>query len=57
MTTSVVFRLEEYVITPVMPMKRFGKWERREEARVVVSVKQWMWMWVDELERIDVGAW
>jgi hypothetical protein len=35
------------VITPVMPMKRFGKWERREEAREGVSVKQWMWMWVE----------
>ena len=43
----MVFTLDEYVITPVMPMKALGKWERREEARVGVSVKQWMWMCVE----------
>jgi len=38
LTTSVVFTLDAYVITPVMPMKRFGKWDSREEARLGVSV-------------------
>jgi len=34
--------LEEYVITPVIPIKALGKWERIEEAKVGVSVKQWI---------------
>jgi hypothetical protein len=33
-------------MTPVMPMKELGKWERMEEAREGESVKQWMWRWV-----------
>ena len=31
-------------MTPVMPMKELGKWERIEAAREGASVKQWMCM-------------
>jgi hypothetical protein len=41
-TTSEVFRFEAYVITPVIPMKELGKWERMEDAKEGLSVKQWM---------------
>jgi len=33
-------------MTPVMPMKELGKWERMEAARDGESVKQWICMCV-----------
>ena len=43
-------------MTPVMPMKRLGKWLRREDASSGVSVKQWTWICVS-CGTVSVNIW